>query len=76
MDSSNPNGDDIDPIKIVRDDGKGSSSSENIFSYVVPLFYSYDMDVFALMAEQGGPVTCPGMLSRNESGVGITEGWK
>ena len=53
-DSSNPDGDDIDPIEIVGDDGKGSSSSETIFSYVVPLFYSYEKDVFALIAEAGG----------------------
>ena len=53
-DSSNPDGDDIDPIEIVGDYGKGSSSSETIFSHVVPLFYSYDRDVFALMAEAGG----------------------
>ena len=53
-DSSNPDGDDIEPIEIVGDYGKGSSSSETIFSYVVPLFYSYGRDVFALMAEAGG----------------------
>ena len=54
LDSSNLDGDNIEPIEIVGDDGKGSSSSETIFSYVVPLFYSFDRDVFVPMAEAGG----------------------
>ena len=53
-DSLNPDDNDVDPIENFGYDGKESSSSETIFSHVVSLFYLYDRDMFALMAEAGG----------------------